>query len=136
MDHPNTSQIIETYESSKYLYLVQEYYKYGSLYDYIIKNQISEDDAIKTSYKLLEALISIQTKGVLHSDIKSENILLRKPNLEDIVISDFGLAVYYNENGKYNHKRAGTPGNIAPEILKDQNYDYKVDVYGLGILLY
>ena len=52
---------------------------------------------------MLEALISIHSKGVLHRDIKPENILLRKPNLEDIVISDFGLAVYYNDNGKYNH---------------------------------
>ncbi|CAD8119382.1 unnamed protein product [Paramecium sonneborni] len=136
MDHPNTSQIIETYESSKYLYLVQEFYKYGSLYDYLIKNEISEEDCIKTTYKLLEALFSIHSKGVLHRDIKPENILLRKPNLEDIVISDFGLAVYFNENGNYKHQRAGTPGNIAPEILKDQKYDYKVDVYGLGIVLY
>ncbi|CAD8089811.1 unnamed protein product [Paramecium primaurelia] len=136
MDHPFTSQIIETYESSKYLYLIQEFYKYGSLYDYLLQTQITEDDAIKTTYKLLEALVNIHSKGVLHRDIKPENILLRKPNLEDIVISDFGLAVYYNENGKYNHQRAGTPGSIAPEILKDQNYDYKVDVYGLGIVLY
>ncbi|CAD8192601.1 unnamed protein product [Paramecium pentaurelia] len=136
MDHPNTSQIIETYESSKYLYLIQEFYKYGSLYDYLIKTEIPEEDTIRTTYKLLEALISIHSKGVLHRDIKPENILLRKPNLEDIVISDFGLAVYYNDNGKYNHQRAGTPGNIAPEILKDLNYDYKVDVYGLGIVLY
>lgn len=68
---------------------------------------------------MLEALFSIHSKGVLHRDIKPENILLRKPNLEDIVISDFGLAVYFNENGNYKHQRAGTPGNIAPEILKD-----------------
>ncbi|CAK59617.1 unnamed protein product (macronuclear) [Paramecium tetraurelia] len=136
MDHPNTSHIIEAYESSKYLYLIQEFYKYGSLYDYLLKTEIPEDDAIKTTYKLLEALISIHSKGILHRDIKPENILLRKPNLEDIVISDFGLAVYYNDNGRYKHQRAGTPGNIAPEILKDQNYDYKVDVYGLGMVLY
>ncbi|CAK59191.1 unnamed protein product (macronuclear) [Paramecium tetraurelia] len=136
MDHPFTSQIIEAYESSKYLYLIQEFYKYGSLYEYLLRNEIPEEDAIKTTHKLLEALVSVHSKGVLHRDIKPENILLRKPNLEDIVISDFGLAVYYNEHGKYNHQRAGTPGNIAPEILKDQNYDYKVDVYGLGIVLY
>ena len=56
---------------------------------------------------------------MLHRDIKPENVILRqKGNLNDIVLGDFGLADFYKFDGNYLYKRCGTPGYVAPEILR------------------
>lgn len=49
---------------------------------------------------------------------------------------DFGLADYYNPDGYYLYKKCGTPGYVAPEILKEFNYDMKIDVFSAGTIMY
>lgn len=49
---------------------------------------------------------------------------------------DFGLSDYYNPEGKYLFKRCGTPGYMAPEILHDLNYNYKCDIFSIGVIMY
>jgi calcium/calmodulin-dependent protein kinase I len=54
----------------------------------------------------------------------------------DICIADFGLADYFNPKGDYMFKRCGTPGYVAPEVLQDKIYDYKVDLFSAGTLMF
>lgn len=54
----------------------------------------------------------------------------------EICIADFGLADYFNPKGDYMFKRCGTPGYVAPEVLQDKIYDYKVDLFSAGILMF
>jgi len=55
---------------------------------------------------------------VLHRDLKPDNLILRnKGILDDVVITDFGLADFYSSNGNYMFSRCGTPGFVAPEVL-------------------
>ncbi|CAD8177942.1 unnamed protein product [Paramecium octaurelia] len=136
MDHPNVISVLETFESQKSVFIVTELLVSGNLDDILSKTVLSEDDAIKCIFKIIDALTYIHSKGVIHRDIKPENILFRKPNLEELVISDFGLAEYHNDEGQYKYHRCGTAGNMAPEILKDQSYDYKADCYSAGIIFY
>ncbi|CAD8095496.1 unnamed protein product [Paramecium sonneborni] len=136
MDHPNVITVFETFESQKYIFIITELLISGNLDDILSKTTLTEDDAIKGIFKIIDALTYIHSKGVLHRDIKPENILFRKPNLEEIVISDFGLAEFYNEEGQYKYHRCGTAGNMAPEILKDLFYGYKADCYSAGIIFY
>ncbi|CAD8110530.1 unnamed protein product [Paramecium sonneborni] len=136
MDHPNVIQLLETFETQKYIFIITELFAYGSLDDIITKTSFSEEEILKGMYKIIDALSNIHQKGIIHRDIKPENILFRKPNLEDILISDFGLADYYNSEGQYQYQRCGTPGNMAPEILNDQPYDYKIDSYSAGLIFY
>lgn len=57
-------------------------------------------------------------------------------NLDSLCITDFGLADFYNVEGKYLFNRCGSVGFVAPEILHDQIYDFKVDLYSVGIIMY
>lgn len=52
------------------------------------------------------------------------------------MIADFGLADFYSPKGDYMFKRCGTPGYVAPELLQDKIYDYKVDIFSAGVLMF
>ena len=73
----------------------------------------------------------------MHRDLKPENLILRsKTNDYDVCIADFGLADYHNSKGEYQFTRCGTPGYVAPEVLDDQIYDFKIDVFSAGVLMF
>lgn len=73
----------------------------------------------------------------MHRDLKPENLILRNKNdLSDIMIADFGLAEYYNEEGNYLFPRCGSLGYIAPEILSFSKYNTKVDIFSIGVIMY
>jgi serine/threonine protein kinase len=78
----------------------------------------------------------MHSKGMMHRDIKPENLILKdNQNDWDIKIADFGLATAIN-CGELIFKRCGTPGYVAPEILADEKYDEKVDIFSAGVILY
>lgn len=90
-------------------------------------------------YNLLKALVHLHQRKCVHRDLKPENLLLKeKENDTDVVIADFGLAAFLNEEVLF--KRCGTPGFVAPEILAykegDPFYDEKCDVFSAGVIFY
>ena len=82
--------------------------------------------------KLLSACYHMHSQGVIHRDIKPENIMLSKEG--EIKLIDFGLSQRTQGNKKLKTV-AGTPYYMAPEVL-DGHYDYKCDLWSLGVLLY
>ena len=73
----------------------------------------------------------------MHRDIKPENLILVDNTNEEelqIKLADFGLAAFTTDELLF--KRCGTPGYVAPEILDDQKYNQKVDIFSAGIILY
>ena len=86
---------------------------------------------------MLLALHFFHTKRIIHRDIKLENILINQIEEEsfDIRVADFGLAVFATDNDS-NLSRCGTPGYVAPEILRNLPYDNKVDIFSLGCVFY
>ena len=71
----------------------------------------------------------------MHRDIKPENLIFKAENSLDLTLVDFGLAEFATAQTKL-FKRCGTPGYVAPEVLNDEPYDTKVDVFSAGVILY
>ncbi|CAD8135671.1 unnamed protein product [Paramecium pentaurelia] len=135
-DHPNIIKLYEIYESEDYIYLVMELLQGGELFDIILETPFFLESKIALiMFKIFDALEYLHTKNIMHRDIKLENILLKdKSENFDLKIADFGLASY--TESELLIKRCGTPGYVAPEILDDQKYNEKVDVFSAGIILY
>ena len=136
MKHPNTMELLEVYESSKYVHLLVPMMEGGDL----IKRMRSlktyeEETASKVMKNFLQGLAFCHKNGVIHRDLKPENILLSSKNNDwDLKIADFGLSCLNSD--KSIKVKCGTPGFIAPEVLDDQLYDTQADVFSAGVILY
>ena len=84
---------------------------------------------------MLDALKYLAQMGVMHRDIKLENILFKNKESIDIIIIDFNLSEYV-DNEEYMLKSCGTGMYVAPEIFNVKDYDEKVDIFSAGCLLY
>ena len=71
---------------------------------------------------------------MIHQDLKCENIIVDTGN--NLHLIDFGFAHLANDNTPISHSGCGTPGYIAPEVIMGQPYDFKSDIFSLGVLLY
>lgn len=135
--HPRIIRLLCIYESDDQLFLVLEYVDGGDLFKRLIrKGKYSEAKAAVFMRYMLEALEYMHSRGVVHRDLKPENILLvNGSDGVEFKIADFGLATEYH-SGDVLNLRCGSPGYVAPEILEKHSYDFKVDVFSAGIILY
>lgn len=133
--HPHLLKLHKVYENEKFIHLILDYLPGGDLFHRIIeRSSISEQNSVKFMKNLLEALDYMHSHNFIHRDLKPENILMA--NLTDdfeFKIADFGLACECIEDQLI---RCGSPGYVAPEILKKMSYGKKVDIFSAGIILY
>ncbi len=101
---------------------------------YIRKNKfIPEKEALVIFGQIIQGMSAMKDKKIIHRDLKPENIMFKDGKAK---IVDFGLARKF-EKGEFLKTFAGTPFNMAPEILKRNNYDpEKVDIYSAGTVLF
>lgn len=134
--HPNVVKLYETFESNKHIVVVMELCAGGDLLNYVRKRRRLKESYAKYIFKqIIEGIAHIHTKGVLHRDIKLDNILLDGKGI--IKIGDFGVSrIITNINDKMT-EQCGTPAYIAPEILRDQGYyGFSCDLWSAGVVLY
>lgn len=137
-DHPNVTQIYEVFENKKYFFFVMEYASGGDLLQLMKrKNRLTEHTARGIFIQLVRGLKYIHSKGILHRDIKLDNILLIEADGElKAKICDFGVSRFVKDHEVIN-EQCGTPAYIAPEIIRKKGYKgFTVDIWSLGVLLY
>lgn len=138
LEHKNIIRLYEIYDEPKKMNLVMELVTGGELFDKIVsKGNYTEKDAAITMKTLCDALAYLHSKNVVHRDLKPENILLANDTDDaDIKVADFGLARIVTEKDLMK-TACGTPGYVAPEVLKNKGYDSgAVDLWSAGVILY
>jgi NIMA (never in mitosis gene a)-related kinase len=137
-------QLIESSVENEELILVMEYAEGGDLYAKIQEHQksnqyISEEQIVKWITQAALGICDMHSKGILHRDIKDENIFLTADG--DIRIGDFGLCHVFDEkteSSRRAHSFVGTEIFMSPERLLNskEGYDDRADVWALGVILY
>jgi len=108
--------------------------RYGmDLFDKVLARKgLSERHAQKIMKSILKGLAHVHGAGIIHRDVKPENVLLRGDG--KVVLADFGIAC--RELDGRSQQQCGSPGYMAPEIIAGVPYDNAVDVFSAGALLY
>jgi len=113
--------------------LVSEYLAGGDLYDAVCKRRFKEPSAYRVMADLFSALAHIHRHGIVHRDVKAENLLLTKHG--KAVLADFGIAAFISDDEEM-CKLSGSPGYAAPEVISKTQYGSKIDIFSAGVLLY
>lgn len=131
-------KILDYYKDSQYIYLVMEYAPQGDLDDYI-RSIYKKGGKVDTKfvdtiiYQVSEGLKVLHRNKIIHRDIKTSNILVFNNNL--VKITDFGVSKQL-ENNLLARSSIGTPYYMSPEIISGTPYDFSVDFWALGCLIY
>lgn len=118
-----------------HFYEVMDYCAGGSLADYM---PVEEAEARSWLVEIINGLHYLHGQGIIHRDIKPNNIFFRKPNKEDLVIGDFGVSSILESNEKVRRTSTGTFFTFdyaAPELIDGKEVSAKTDYYALGITL-
>lgn len=129
-------KLLSHFEDSNSIYLLMPYLSNGQLYTEIQKlKHLDETTTAQLALDIIDAvqyLHSLEPK-VLHRDIKTENILL--DDNKRALLTDFGTGTYLNK-GENRKTYCGSPEYLAPEIVKGNEYDERVDIWAIGILIF
>ncbi|GAB0493250.1 hypothetical protein MMPV_004526 [Pyropia vietnamensis] len=157
LNHPNIVSTYDIFETSTHLYLVIELCEGGELFDIVADHgHLSEQRASQVMRSIVRGLEYLHSEGICHRDIKPENILVKSKSWPlEVKLADFGLANFINEAdppspeppGSSNDSGAssgirpmatviGTPGYVAPEVVKRSPYGPPVDMWAAGVVLY
>ena len=133
LDHENIIKLYNVHEDNENINIIMEYAEHGNLYELIKKNNgFPEYKAFEYFIQVVNAVYYLHNNNIIHRDIKPENILIGDNN--KIKLCDFGWAKELTLENRSTF--CGTVEYMAPEIVENENYDYGVDIWSLGILLY
>ncbi len=126
-------------KSKQYHFHVIRFFKGGPLDNFMQKQEsFSEERVQSIIFQVIKALTYMHEQNLLHRDLKSENVMVADSEEgEDIFIKliDFGFAKMAKK-GENLTEQLGTPYYIAPEIIANKKYDFKVDIWSLGVMTY
>ena len=138
--HPNLVELIDYFESEDKIFMVMDYLEGGDLIKFICDQEpmtnVPEKTIAKIIYRIGKAIQYLHNYGMVHRDLKPENIVFGKNNdINSLKIIDFGLTVTLGYEETVNDLM-GTVTYLAPEVYTNKPYDFKVDVWSIGVILY
>jgi len=139
-DHPNIVKLYGYGEWEGGLYIAMEFIQGISLRQYLLQNPLSLKRSLEIILEISYALCHLHTHGVIHRDLKLENILVTEAG--HVKVIDFGIAQLIDpriKNGGDQGKKqfVGTPIYMSPEQVENpENVSYPSDIYSLGIIAY
>ncbi|MEV4170912.1 protein kinase [Nonomuraea sp. NPDC049709] len=134
--HPNVVTVFDTgVTRSGKPYIAMDFFENGSLRDKVRKEgPLPVPDVLRAGVKLAGALAAVHEAGVLHGDIKPQNILISRYG--ELAIADFGVARVVDAAEVSATSQAFTPLHAAPEVLTGRPHSASTDLYSLGSTLY
>ena len=144
LKHPNIVKVLESFETNNTVYYAMDFIEGGSLEEYIAqRGALSEDETLRISNQIIDALSYMHSKQMLHLDLKPSNIIMSHGNP---ILIDFGLAKQYDNEGNPESSTtigAGTPGyapleqsNYSDESAKAKVLAVTMDIYALGATMF
>mmetsp|Transcript_80599 Transcript_80599/g.248615 ORF Transcript_80599/g.248615 Transcript_80599/m.248615 type:complete len:508 (+) Transcript_80599:2-1525(+) len=138
LQHPNIIQFQDVFMTRKgRLCIVMDYADGGDVHTAIHKREgelLPEATILTWFVQICFALLHVHTRRVLHRDLKTQNVFLMASG--QIKLGDFGIARVLETMQGYAKTMVGTPYYLSPEIIQEQPYDYKSDVWSCGVVLY
>lgn len=136
LSHPNIVKVYDVSFGDRIQYIVEEYIDGITLKDYLSQQkEIKWKEAIHFTIQILRALQHAHEKGIVHRDIKPQNIMLLQDGT--IKVTDFGIARFSrSETRTMTGKTIGSVHYIAPEQARGDLTDEKADIYSVGVMLY
>ena len=135
LHHPNVAALYDFQEIGGRLCIFMEFVNGESLEDLVARRAFTIEDAMKTFLPIVEAIAFIHQNGILHRDIKSQNIKLTSGGT--VKLLDFGIA---KDSTSHSLTQTGgvigTPSYLAPEQLAGKSASAQTDIWALGVLLY
>ncbi|XP_058062594.1 serine/threonine-protein kinase PLK4 [Anopheles bellator] len=134
LKHSSILELYTFFEDLSYVYMVLELAKNGELQHCLRLRSFNESEAAFVLCQVVEGLIYLHSRRILHRDISLSNLLLSE-NM-NVKIADFGLATELNMPEEKHLTLCGTPNYISPEVASRSSHGLPADVWGLGCMLY
>jgi tetratricopeptide (TPR) repeat protein len=143
--HPNVCKIFEIHtaavDGGELDFITMEFLEGGTLSERLRQGRLPESEALAIARQICAGLAEAHRNGVIHGDLKSNNIILTKASDESVraVITDFGLARRLettSQTVQSGSLRGGAPDYMAPELWKGEKPSPTSDVYALGVILH
>ena len=135
LNHPNIVTVYDAGKQGKYHYMSMEYIPGKDLKQ--LKDTISREDALRVVKDVAAALDFSGKKGIVHRDVKPENIMIHQSD-NRVILMDFGIAHGddVTQGMTQTGKAIGTPHFMSPEQTKGLKVDHRSDIYSLGVVLF
>lgn len=140
LEHPNIVTVyeigVEDRQKKLHHYVSMEYLPGGNLANRVVSGPLAVEHCLNWMKQLASGLTFAHKRGVIHQDIKADNIFITTEG--DLKIGDFGLARLLVGRVHYNSatKGMGTPAYMSPELCRGEPQDHRSDIYSLGVLFF